>query len=77
MILDDTFEVNFSADLLREVPAGKRMHYFPAETREGVSDGLVVSVSPYVGESWVGVFAFGQRDAGDLSEYIDLAIGKP
>jgi len=42
------------------LPNGKlARYYYPNGTTEGGHDGLIVQVDPYFGDSWTGIFAFG------------------
>lgn len=68
--LDLTFPHYYEVEELQEFPSAtsqERRIYYPGASQEGGHDGLLVMVSPYVGQPWLGVFAFGYDSPKALS----------
>ncbi len=59
MKVDLSFESHYSLEVLQELGGGDR-YYYPNGTTEGGKDGLMLEVISLDGESWVGIFAFGE-----------------
>lgn len=59
MKIDLGFSHNYEVEALEELPSGKKIYYYPGASTQGGKDGLLIEVTPLQGESWVGVFAFG------------------
>jgi hypothetical protein len=57
-------ELNFSHEyeikVLDELPSGKKIYYYPGANTQGGKDGALIEITPLHGESWIGVFAFGE-----------------
>lgn len=55
------FDRNYDASILEELPQPERAShfYFPGAKATGGTDGVLVSVEPRSGPSWLGTFAFG------------------
>jgi hypothetical protein len=64
-------DLNFEYEVLRELPRdGKKLVYIPNEGTAVGRDGVIVKISPSNGDSWVGVFAFGDMlPSGECSVY--------
>ncbi|GGF23845.1 hypothetical protein [Flavobacterium limi] len=59
MIIDLSFQSNYSLELLEKLGTDNR-YYYPGDASCGGKDGLIVKVIPSQGESWIGVFSFGE-----------------
>jgi hypothetical protein len=44
---------------LAELPHGGKRYYYPGAMTEGGRDGVLVRITPFSRDAWVGVFAFG------------------
>lgn len=66
MIVDLTFQNNYSIKIIEELGIGEQ-YYFPSANTQGGKDGLIVEVISSEGKSWIGVFAFGEISPNGLS----------
>jgi len=70
------FELDFSheyeVEVLNELPFGKNVYYYPGASTQGGKDGVIIEITPLHGESWIGVFAFGDITPKGLSGVYSL-----
>ncbi|MBO9584991.1 MAG: hypothetical protein J7574_12595 [Flavobacterium sp.] len=59
MIIDVSFQSSYSLEVLEKLGTEER-YYYPSGVSHGGKDGLIVKVTHSKGESWIGVFAFGE-----------------
>ena len=66
MIVDLTFQNNYSIEIIEELGSGER-YYYPGANTQGGKDGLIVEVISSEGKSWIGIFAFGEISRNGIS----------
>jgi hypothetical protein len=66
MKIDFGFSHNYEVEVLGELPS-KKIYYYPGASTQGGKDGLLIEVTPLQGESWVGVFAYGDLTPKGIS----------
>ncbi len=55
------FEHAYECEIASETTGREnRKFFYPGATAEGGRDGLMVNVTPYKGDPWLGIFAFGE-----------------
>lgn len=60
MKIDLGFSHDYEVEVLDELPSGRKIYYYPGSSTQGGKDGVLVKITPLHGESWVGVFSFGE-----------------
>lgn len=66
MRIDLSFQSSYSLEVLEGLGTEERC-YYPSGSSIGGKDGLIIRVTPSIGESWIGVFAFGEISNKGLS----------
>lgn len=66
MIVDLTFQNNYSIEIIEELGA-EGLYYYPGANIQGGKDGIMVKVISSEGKSWIGVFAFGEISPTGIS----------
>ncbi len=63
------FPCYYRCEYLREIPGSTSLarYYYPGGSSEGGRDGVLVEVHPAKGDSWLGLFAFGDISPKSIS----------
>jgi len=59
MDIDKTFIHTYDIQILDEMKTGHEIYYYPEASTQGGKDGIIVQVGSTQGQTWIGVFAFG------------------
>tara|TARA_R110002020_G_scaffold466285_2_gene688736 strand:- start:1825 stop:2379 length:555 start_codon:yes stop_codon:yes gene_type:complete len=59
MNIDKSLTHRYDFEILEEPKSGYEIYYYPGASTLGGMDGVIVQINPEHGETWIGIFAFG------------------